>query len=98
MPVHRVPQSGLSGTHAFTELCDGPGRNVGCVHGRRPRTSAWVSDWKHTHYHGRQIGGAGQDRTDEWRFCKPLPYHLATAPKAAFCSAFDDACHAAFLP
>ena len=41
-------------------------------------------------------GGAGQDRTDEWRFCKPLPYHLATAPKAAVSSAFDDACHAAF--
>jgi hypothetical protein len=25
--------------------------------------------------------GAGQIRTAEWRFCRPLPYHLATAPK-----------------
>ncbi len=24
--------------------------------------------------------GAGRNRTDEWRFCRPLPYHLATAP------------------
>src|SRR5258708_39908734 len=24
--------------------------------------------------------GAGRDRTAEWRFCRPLPYHLATAP------------------
>ena len=28
-----------------------------------------------------ETGGAGQIRTDEWRFCKPLPYHLATAPR-----------------
>ena len=27
--------------------------------------------------------GAGRDRTAEWRFCRPLPYHLATAPNAA---------------
>jgi hypothetical protein len=25
--------------------------------------------------------GAGRNRTDEWRFCRPLPYHLATAPR-----------------
>ena len=25
-------------------------------------------------------GGADWIRTSEWRFCKPLPYHLATAP------------------
>ena len=25
--------------------------------------------------------GAGRDRTAEWRFCRPLPYHLATAPE-----------------
>ncbi len=24
--------------------------------------------------------GAGRIRTAEWRFCRPLPYHLATAP------------------
>src|SRR5438876_12236808 len=24
--------------------------------------------------------GAGRNRTDESRFCRPLPYHLATAP------------------
>ena len=24
--------------------------------------------------------GAARIRTGEWRFCKPLPYHLATAP------------------
>ena len=24
--------------------------------------------------------GAGRNRTDEWRICSPLPYHLATAP------------------
>ena len=34
----------------------------------------------------QQIGsswsrGAGRSRTAEWRFCRPLPYHLATAPK-----------------
>lgn len=26
------------------------------------------------------IGGATQIWTGEWRFCRPLPYHLATAP------------------
>ena len=25
--------------------------------------------------------GADRNRTDEWRFCRPLPYHLATAPE-----------------
>src|SRR5439155_23823784 len=25
--------------------------------------------------------GAGRNRTDEQRFCRPLPYHLATAPR-----------------
>src|SRR5207302_5416474 len=25
-------------------------------------------------------GGDGRDRTGEWRFCRPLPYHLATSP------------------
>src|SRR5512134_2638251 len=25
--------------------------------------------------------GAGPNRTGEWRFCRPLPYHLATAPQ-----------------
>ena len=25
--------------------------------------------------------GADRNRTDEWRFCRPLPYHLATAPR-----------------
>jgi hypothetical protein len=45
------------------------------------------------------VRGAGQDRTDEWRFCKPLPYHLATAPKAALCSSVlqlsqEPGCHA----
>src|SRR6185295_5905525 len=25
--------------------------------------------------------GAGRIRTAEWRFCRPLPYHLATAPR-----------------
>ena len=29
--------------------------------------------------------GAGRNRTDEWRFCRPLPYHLATAPLAKKC-------------
>ena len=27
--------------------------------------------------------GAGRIRTAEWRFCRPLPYHLATAPAYA---------------
>src|SRR5512132_2790237 len=27
--------------------------------------------------------GADRNRTDEWRFCRPLPYHLATAPGTA---------------
>ena len=27
-------------------------------------------------------GGGGGNRTLEWRFCKPLPYHLATPPFA----------------
>ena len=26
------------------------------------------------------LGGAAQIWTGEWRFCRPLPYHLATAP------------------
>src|SRR5438046_2822826 len=29
---------------------------------------------------GALIRGAGRNRTDESRFCRPLPYHLATAP------------------
>src|SRR5204863_2307403 len=32
---------------------------------------------KETAVEGR---GAGRNRTDESRFCRPLPYHLATAP------------------
>src|SRR5882672_11801048 len=28
----------------------------------------------------RKARGAGRNRTDESRFCRPLPYHLATAP------------------
>src|SRR6266545_7074579 len=27
--------------------------------------------------------GAGRNRTDESRFCRPLPYHLATAPEGS---------------
>jgi hypothetical protein len=26
------------------------------------------------------IGGGNQIRTGEWRFCRPLPYHLAMPP------------------
>ncbi len=26
-------------------------------------------------------GGGSQSRTDELRFCRPLPYHLAMPPK-----------------
>jgi hypothetical protein len=26
--------------------------------------------------------GAGRNRTVGWRFCRPLPYHLATAPES----------------
>src|SRR5690349_4760056 len=30
--------------------------------------------------HKNLARGADRNRTDEWRFCRPLPYHLATAP------------------
>ena len=26
------------------------------------------------------VGGEGRNRTDEWSFCRALPYHLATPP------------------
>ena len=28
----------------------------------------------------RELGGGGENRTREYRFCKPAPYHLATPP------------------
>ena len=31
--------------------------------------------------HCATLRGAGRIRTAEWRFCRPLPYHLATAPE-----------------
>ena len=30
-------------------------------------------------------GGAGGNRTHEYRFCRPVPYHLATAPTNVCC-------------
>ena len=30
--------------------------------------------------HAVEIGGGGRNRTDEWGFCRALPYHLATPP------------------
>ncbi len=29
---------------------------------------------------GKRTGGDDRIRTGEWRFCKPLPYRLATSP------------------
>ena len=40
----------------------------------RNRTSERCMCWQYT------PRGAGRNRTDESRFCRPLPYHLATAP------------------
>src|SRR5712691_2838352 len=31
---------------------------------------------------GEPHRGAGRNRTVGWRFCRPLPYHLATAPES----------------
>ena len=33
---------------------------------------------------GVNPGGAGGNRTHEYRFCRPVPYHLATAPTNEF--------------
>lgn len=30
---------------------------------------------------GKKAGGEGRNRTDEWGFCRALPYHLATPPQ-----------------
>ena len=42
--------------------------------GDTERARVMIGEW-------RLQRGAGRNRTDEWRFCRPLPYHLATAPE-----------------
>ena len=41
---------------------------------QKPCSHSWHSACK--------IGCGGGNRTREWRFCRPLPYHLATPPQA----------------
>ena len=58
-----------------------PNRDAG-VRGERTRL-VWTDHCGVWSWGAGVRRGAGRDRTAEWRFCRPLPYHLATAPNAA---------------